>query len=95
MIASSDSLAYGWGWGGQRGTRESPHRLLKQLIKKRSFVCANLQSAAEGPDPVQPVIEQRVPGSLGETAPEILPAAGSWVPESRHIGLLQGPVQLL
>lgn len=45
----------------------------------KSSVCANLQGAAEGSDPVQPVVEQRVPGSVGETASKLLPATGSWV----------------
>lgn len=54
-----------------------------------------LQGAAKGPDPVQPVVEQGVSGSLGEAAPELLPATGSWVTQRRHVGLLQGPIQLL
>lgn len=58
-------------------------------------VDAHLQGAAQGTDSVQPVVHQRVSGSLGEAAPELLPAAGPGVSEGRDVGLLQGPVQLL
>jgi len=54
-----------------------------------------LQGAAQGPDPVQPVVEQRVPDPMREAAPILLPAAGLGVPQGRQVGLLEGPVQLL
>lgn len=65
------------------GSKESPGSYHIDFLHIKFFfkssVLANLQGAAEGSDPVQPVIEQGVPGSLGETTSKLLPAAGSWV----------------
>lgn len=54
-----------------------------------------LQSAAKGSDPVQPIVEQGVPDSLGETASKLLFATGFGVSQGCHVGLLQCSVKLL
>lgn len=62
--------------------------LLSDLFVRTSCDWSYLQGAAEGSDPVEPVVEQRVSGSLGKTAPKLLSAAGFGVAQGRHVGLL-------
>lgn len=55
MIASSDSLALEG--EGQKHMEELPHRILTHFLFMSLGFFANLQSAAEDSDPVQPVVE--------------------------------------
>lgn len=46
-----------FGLGGQKHMEELPHGILTHVLFHESRVCADLQSAAEHSDPVQPVVE--------------------------------------